>query len=46
MTIHADVEALLRIVPAEHRGEERIDWTAAEAALGTQLPSDLLIVSE
>ncbi|MFD8007492.1 SMI1/KNR4 family protein [Streptomyces mirabilis] len=40
MTIHADVEALLRIVPAEHRGEERIDWTAAEAALGTRLPSD------
>lgn len=40
MTIHADVEALLRIVPAEHRGEECIDWTAAEAALGTQLPSD------
>ncbi|MER5821361.1 hypothetical protein ABT086_03450 [Streptomyces mirabilis] len=40
MTIHADVEALLRIVPAEHRGEECIDWTAAEAALGTQLPSN------
>jgi hypothetical protein len=42
MTIHPDVEALLRIVPAEHRGEERIDWTAAEAALGTKLPSDYI----
>ncbi|MFI2206701.1 hypothetical protein ACH47Z_39450 [Streptomyces sp. NPDC020192] len=42
MTIHPDVEALLRIVPAEHRGEERMDWTAAEAALGTRLPSDYM----
>ncbi|WP_275901596.1 MULTISPECIES: hypothetical protein [unclassified Streptomyces] len=39
MTIHTDVEALLRIVPAQHRGEECIDWTAAEPALGAQLPS-------
>ncbi|MFF0549981.1 hypothetical protein ACFYUL_13575 [Streptomyces sp. NPDC004311] len=40
MAVHPDVEALLRIVPAEHRGEEAIDWTAAETALGTKLPSD------
>jgi hypothetical protein len=40
MAVHPDVEALLRIVPSEHRGEERIDWAAAEAALGTKLPSD------
>ncbi|MEU9339464.1 hypothetical protein AB0D49_41060 [Streptomyces sp. NPDC048290] len=40
MAVHPDVEALLRIAPPEHRGEERIDWAAAEAALGTRLPSD------
>ncbi|WP_433727807.1 hypothetical protein ACQP0C_37180 [Nocardia sp. CA-129566] len=42
MTVHPDVETLLRIVPAEHRGEEHIDWTAAEAVLGTKLPSDYM----
>jgi hypothetical protein len=42
MGVHPDVEALLRLVPADHRGEERIDWASAEAALGTQLPSDYI----
>jgi hypothetical protein len=42
MAIHPDVEALLGIVPADHRGEEQIDWATAEAGLGTKLPSDYM----
>jgi hypothetical protein len=37
---HADVEALLDLVSADHAGGERIDWPMAEAALGTRLPAD------
>jgi hypothetical protein len=40
--VHPDVEALLKLVPADHRGEEQIDWVSAEAALGTKLPSDYM----
>ncbi|GGR53966.1 hypothetical protein [Streptomyces roseolus] len=40
MTTHPDVAALLDLVPAEFAGGERIDWDAAEDALGTALPGD------
>lgn len=40
MSVHPGVEALLRIVPDTHRGEERVDWAAARTELGTGLPSD------
>ncbi|CAM5455586.1 hypothetical protein GCM10010329_33440 [Streptomyces spiroverticillatus] len=38
--VHPDVADLLTLVPADFAGGERIDWDAAEAALGTRLPSD------
>lgn len=40
MGVHPDVAVLLDLVPADFAGGERIDWAAAEAALGTGLPSD------
>ncbi|WP_234323542.1 SMI1/KNR4 family protein [Streptomyces sp. NRRL F-2580] len=40
MGIHPDVATLLDLVPPDFAGGERIDWDAAEAALGTKLPSD------
>lgn len=40
MGIHPDVAVLLDLVPADLAGGERIDWAAAEALLGTKLPSD------
>ncbi|MGI5520062.1 hypothetical protein ACQEUX_03825 [Micromonospora sp. CA-259024] len=42
MGVHPDVEALLRLVPVDHRGLEQIDWASAESALGTKLPSDYM----
>ncbi|MCX5206567.1 SMI1/KNR4 family protein [Streptomyces sp. NBC_00237] len=40
MNTHPDVAELLELVPADLAGGERVDWGAAEAALGTGLPSD------
>lgn len=40
MNAHPDVAALLELVPADFAGGERIDWSAAEGALGTALPGD------
>ncbi|WP_199749221.1 SMI1/KNR4 family protein [Amycolatopsis sp. WAC 01376] len=40
MTGRADVDALLRIMPNDHGADERVDWAAVEAHLGTALPSD------
>lgn len=40
MGIHPDLAVLLDLVPADLAGGERIDWAAAEALLGTKLPSD------
>ncbi len=41
MTMHREVAALMRIVPPPGEGhDERIDWAAAEADLGTPLPAD------
>lgn len=42
MAVHPDVAELLRVVPADRRGGEQIDWLAAEAVLGTRLPSDYM----
>lgn len=36
----AEIEALLRLMPAEHGADEQVDWPAAEARLGTRLPGD------
>lgn len=40
MASPGDVEALLRIMPADHGADERVDWAAVEARLGTSLPAD------
>ncbi|CAM5287601.1 SMI1/KNR4 family protein [Streptomyces badius] len=40
MGMHPDVAVLLDLVPADFAGGEQIDWAAAEATLGTELPSD------
>lgn len=40
MTVHPDLAVMLELVPADLAGGETIDWAAAEAALGTKLPSD------
>lgn len=40
MGAHPDVAVLLDLVPADFAGGESIDWAAAEAGLGTGLPSD------
>ncbi|NKY84502.1 SMI1/KNR4 family protein [Nocardia veterana] len=40
MGVHPDVAVLLDLVPADFAGGERLDWTAAEALLGTRLPRD------
>ncbi|WP_228988914.1 hypothetical protein [Streptomyces sp. DH8] len=42
MGVHSDVAVLLDLVPADFAGGEQIDWAAAEAALGTGLPSDYM----
>ncbi len=40
MTGRTDIDALLRIMPNDHGADERVDWAAVEAHLGTSLPSD------
>ncbi|MGP8304491.1 SMI1/KNR4 family protein [Streptomyces inhibens] len=40
MAGRADTEALLRIMPNDYGADERVDWAAAEAQLGTSLPED------
>jgi len=40
MTGRTDLDELLRIMPDDHGADERVDWSAAEAHLGTSLPSD------
>jgi hypothetical protein len=40
MASRADVEALQRILHSQWGADEQVDWSAAEAALGTALPSD------
>jgi len=40
VTVHPDLVVMLELVPADLAGGETIDWAAAEAALGTKLPSD------
>jgi hypothetical protein len=40
MAGRADVEALQRILHSQWGADEQVDWSAAEAALGTALPSD------
>lgn len=38
--MHSEVEALLRVVPADHGADERVDWTLVERELGIGLPAD------
>ncbi|CAM3911786.1 SMI1/KNR4 family protein [Kibdelosporangium persicum] len=40
MADRADIDALLRVMPNDHGADERVDWAAAEARLGTSLPDD------
>jgi hypothetical protein len=40
MSRHPAVEALLRIVPADHGADEQLDWSTVEGTLGAKLPSD------
>lgn len=37
---HSHVDALVRVMPPEHGANEKVDWDAVEAQLGTRLPAD------